>query len=102
MTTPWYSWDKDKLILRLYLQPGAKKNEVSGLFNDRLKIKVKAPPVAGKANREIIDMLANEFDTRKSHITIANGKLNRNKTIDIVSPYKIPEWFIQYGGNRKK
>lgn len=96
MIEPWYSWREDTLILRLHLQPGAKKNEVHGLFNNRLRIKIKAPPVAGKANKEIIAMLADEFKTRKSHINITSGRLNRNKTIGIMSPVRLPEWFTMY------
>lgn len=102
MKEPWYSWREDTLILRLYLQPGAKKNEVHGLFNSRLRIKIKAPPVAGKANKEIISMLAEEFNTRKSNINIISGRLNRNKTIDIISPTRLPEWFTMYTENDGK
>ena len=100
MTDTWYTWRNNSLILRLHLQPGARKNEITGLLNNRLRIKIKAPPVGGKANREIIDMLADEFKTRKSHINITSGKLNRNKTIDIHSPARLPDWFTLYSGQK--
>ena len=96
MNTPWFSWKNNTLTLRVYLQPGTKENAVCGLFNHRLKIKIKAPPVAGKANREVIELLSAEFQTSKSHINISNGKLGRNKTIEINSPARLPDWFAVY------
>src|SRR6185437_12849927 len=49
----WYRSDDDdgrRLILSLYIQPGAKRTEAVGLHGDALKIKLAAPPVEGAAN----------------------------------------------------
>ena len=43
----------ENLILSLYIQPGASKTEVCGEHNGRIKIRLKAPPVDGKANQAL-------------------------------------------------
>jgi uncharacterized protein len=89
----WYSWKNDILILQIHLQPGAKKDAYGNLFNNRLRIKIKAPPVAGKANKYLINLLAGEFNTAMTRIKITHGQTAREKTVQIQAPNKLPEWF---------
>jgi len=54
------------------------------LFGDEvMKLKVAAPPVEGKANREVIEFLANHFKVAKSKVRIISGEKSRNKIIEI-------------------
>lgn len=94
MNMQWYSWNKDKLFLQIHLQPGAKKDEYGNLFNNRLRIKLKAPAVAGQANKRLIKLLAREFNTAMTRIKIMRGHASRDKTIQIQAPKNLPEWFI--------
>jgi len=48
-----------------------------------LKIKVKAPPVRGRANQEVIELLADYYHLPKSQIQIVKGLNNRKKVIKI-------------------
>ncbi len=75
------STDLLERILKLYVQPGARKNEFIGAYgNDgRLKLKIVAPPVDGKANEEVIRFLANVFELRKNQIQLIRGHKSRNK-----------------------
>jgi uncharacterized protein (TIGR00251 family) len=68
----------------LRIQPGAPKNEIVGFANGVWKIKIAAPPVEGKANKELIDYLSEVLDVAKSSITIIKGEKGRDKTILIV------------------
>lgn len=99
MNRQWYSWNKDKLILQIHLQPGAKKDEYGNLFNNRLRIKIKAPAVAGQANKYLIRLLAREFNTAITRIKITRGHKSREKTIQIQSPKELPEWFVSKSEN---
>lgn len=74
---------EDSTILKLYIQPGAKKSEIVGVHGDRLKIRLNAPPVDGKANKELIRFLAKTFDIKKSEIKIIVGLKNRQKDVRI-------------------
>ncbi len=94
--TKHYQWQGQDLLLFCHLQPGASKTEFSGLHGDRLKIRIKAPPVDGKANATLINFLSAEFSVAKNQVIIEQGELGRQKTIRIRSPQKIPlESFVE-------
>lgn len=64
--------------------PRSSKNEVAGPMADgALKIKLTTAPVDGKANKELIKLLADYFRVAKSKIKIAAGATGRNKIIEI-------------------
>lgn len=62
--------------------PGASKEKII-VEPDRLKVYVCAPAESGRANKAVIDLLADHFDKRKSDITIVKGARSRDKIIDI-------------------
>lgn len=70
-----------RISIRVY--PGAARNEVVGFSDGVLRIRVSAPPVRGKANRELIAFLSQLLDVRKNSITIIKGHTSRNKIITI-------------------
>jgi uncharacterized protein YggU (UPF0235/DUF167 family) len=65
-------------------KPSAKENKVEKLDPDRYKVFVKEPPVNGRANVAIIELLADYFSISKSSIKIAQGAFTRKKIIDIL------------------
>lgn len=101
MTGNWYRWQKNTLLLKIHLHPGAKTSSINGLIGQKLRIKIKSPPVDGKANKELIGLLARDFDIKKSQIRICNGELGRDKLIEIQSPAVLPEWFVTLTGEKK-
>jgi hypothetical protein len=50
-------------------------------FHGGLKVYLNKPPVDGKANKRLIELLAEHFDVSKSQITIARGASSRNKIV---------------------
>ena len=75
--------DKTTFKLSIWVQPGAKKNSIEGIYQDCLKIKVSAPPVDNKANKEVINFFSKIFETKKSQIQIVGGQKNRKKLLVI-------------------
>lgn len=71
--------------LLIHTQPGAAKNEVVGFYGEpaRIKIKVKARPVEGEANAEVISFLAKILGIAKSRIEIERGHTSRQKDLMI-------------------
>ncbi len=67
--------------LEVKIQPSSKKDEIVGIIDGKLKIKLKAKPVEGEANRNCIIFFANLFDVSKSDIIIERGLKSRNKLI---------------------
>jgi hypothetical protein len=88
---PCFHWEGDDLILDCHLQPKASKDEFAGLHGERLKIRLTAPPVEGKANAQLLAFLARAFGVAKSQVVLLSGELNRQKRVRIRSPLKLPE-----------
>lgn len=68
--------------------PNAKQNEIVDdafdLLGTRiLKVKVNQPPEDGRANKALIEILADYFKVKKSAIAIVIGETSRNKIIEI-------------------
>ncbi|WP_456369864.1 DUF167 domain-containing protein [Thermodesulfatator atlanticus] len=74
---------KDGFALDVYLQPKASKDEIIGPYQEALKIKLKAPPVEGKANKALVSFLAKRLSLPKNHLKIISGLTSRRKRIYI-------------------
>lgn len=73
-------------LIKIRVIPRAKKNEIVGTLADgTLKIKLKAPPVDGKANEELVKFLSEEWCVARSEISIIRGKTSRTKIIEITN-----------------
>ena len=84
------------MLLFVSIIPNASRNEIVGWVGEALKIKIAAPPVEGKANKELIHFLAKIFDLRPADLRIVSGETSRKKKIEILdlkNPIKAVEWF---------
>jgi hypothetical protein len=63
--------------------PGASKNEVAGIQDGALKVRLTAPPVEGKANRACVEFLAGLLGVRRSALAITSGEKSRKKTVSV-------------------
>jgi uncharacterized protein (TIGR00251 family) len=71
------------LVVRLHVQPRAKRCEVAGVHNGALKLKVTAPPVDDAANRAIVEFLSASLGLPKSSFQILAGERSRDKVLQI-------------------
>lgn len=74
---------KEGIRFSAAVQPRASRNEISGLHNNALKIRLTSPPVEGAANRLCVKFLAEFLDVSPSRVSIVGGLSGRNKTIQI-------------------
>jgi len=65
------------------IQPRASRNQITGIHNHSLKIKLTSPPVDGAANQACIKFLAKAFGVSPSRLSIVKGETSRNKTIQV-------------------
>ena len=65
------------------VHPRAKRDAISGEIDDALKLDLTAPPVEGRANEAVIQFFAKLLKVPRSSVTIASGKTNRLKVIQI-------------------
>lgn len=73
----------DGVTFAVKVHPKARRQRISGLFGDALKLEITAPPVEGRANEACIDFFANFLKVPRSSVTIAAGLSSRNKVIRI-------------------
>ena len=67
--SPFFLPSRQGYLLRLTVVPGAQRSQVVGLYGDRLKVRLAAPPEKGAANRELIDFLARSLNLPKSSLS---------------------------------
>lgn len=89
--TKFYQWRDGDLLLDVRIQPRASSDGFAEVLGDRIKIRITAPPVDGKANRHLSAMLAVLFGVSRAHISILSGESGRNKRILIQQPVKLPD-----------
>jgi uncharacterized protein (TIGR00251 family) len=65
------------------VHPRARKNAITGIVGDAVKLTLTAPPVDGKANQAVIEFFADLFDIPRSSVTIASGETSRSKVVRI-------------------
>jgi uncharacterized protein (TIGR00251 family) len=75
-----------KVILELHVQPGAKRTGFAGMHGERMKVRLAAPPVDGKANEALIEFLAGEYGVPRKNISIEAGLKARQKRVVIWKP----------------
>lgn len=72
--------------LRIKVLPKSAKNEVVEIMDDdTIKIRIKAVPEKGKANKELISFLASELEMPKDKFDIISGKHDQLKLVKILS-----------------
>lgn len=87
----FYKWDGNDLLLHLYVQPNAKKNELVGEYGNNLKIRITALPIDNKANKHLLKFLAKTFAVPSYRVELIKGKNQRTKQVKILNPAKLPE-----------
>jgi uncharacterized protein (TIGR00251 family) len=79
----WMNETPSGIELHVRAVPRASKNEIQGIHDGALKIRLTTPPVDGKANQALIKFLSKLLKISKSQIRLAQGETNRHKTLRI-------------------
>jgi uncharacterized protein (TIGR00251 family) len=79
----FFSPTRHGYVLRLTVVPGAQRTQVVGLYGDRLKVRLAAPPEKGAANQELIAFLARTLDLPKSSLKLTLGAQSRTKAVTV-------------------
>jgi uncharacterized protein (TIGR00251 family) len=82
--------DGDDLVLEVRVQPRAARSEFAGPFGDRLRIRLQAPPVDGRANAALAAFLADAFGVPRARIDIEHGLAGRDKRVRIRDAGPVP------------
>jgi uncharacterized protein (TIGR00251 family) len=68
---------------KITVKPNARKNEVLLATDGTLIIRVSVPPIEGKANEKMIEVLSEYFKKPKKSISILSGFKGRTKIIEV-------------------
>lgn len=77
----WIQEKENTVLLKIHVNPRSSKNQVTGLHGDALNIKITAPAVEGKANKALIEFLAEYFGVKKKQVEIKSGDKSREKVV---------------------
>ncbi|TAL31692.1 MAG: DUF167 domain-containing protein [Alphaproteobacteria bacterium] len=77
---------KQGVTVNVRLTPGARHDGIAGVVDagdgkKALKISVRSPPEDGKANKELLALLAQEWGLPKSAFSLLSGDTNRQKVV---------------------
>lgn len=86
---PFVHTDKSgHVIIDIQVMPNANKTQVDGLYGEgdparpvALKLRLKAPPVDGKANEALIRWLASQLGMARNSLELVRGQTSRRKQI---------------------
>jgi len=73
----------DGITIRVRVHPKARRERISGVLGDALKLELTAPPVDGEANKACIRFFAQFLKVPRSSVTIAAGLSSRNKVVRV-------------------
>jgi len=77
----FYTETPEGVILNVKAQPRSSRAGLDGLLGDAVKVRIKCAPVDGKANKELVETLADAFDLPKSSVVFKSGETSKTKRI---------------------
>lgn len=83
--------DGADLVLDVRVQPRASRSEIAGLHGERLRIRLLAPPVDGKANAALVEFVAASFGVPRARVIIEHGLAGRDKRLRLRGAPPVPE-----------
>ncbi len=88
-----FRWVDGDLLVQLRISPRASREQVGGVVGERLKVALTAAPVEGKANQQLVKLVAKRFAVPPSRVAVVRGATGRDKTVRIQSPGRLPAEF---------
>ncbi len=85
-----YSWRGPELRLHTRVVTRSSSAGVAAVRDARLRVKLHAPPLDGRANRELTDLIAAWLGVPRSAVTITAGLRSRDKTLAIQGVRDLP------------
>ena len=77
----WLAASAGGWVLAVLVQPGASRSEVAGEHDGRLRIRLAAPAVEGRANAALLALLAKRLGLPKASVGIVRGEASRRKQV---------------------
>ena len=85
----YFADSPEGIILNVKAQPRSSKACVEGLLGDAVKVRVRCAPVDGKANKELVETIADAFDMPKSSVVFKSGETSKTKRILLMGVHDV-------------
>jgi uncharacterized protein (TIGR00251 family) len=72
------------MLIRVYVTPNAKQARVVKVSEDHFEVWVDERAVDGRANKRLLEIMAEHFKISKSKISILRGTKSRDKTVQVI------------------
>lgn len=69
------------VVINVKVVPGASRSEIAGTLGDHLKVRLAAPPEDGRANRELVEVLAQACGVGRADVAVLTGHANAQKRV---------------------
>ena len=76
----------DGAVVAVRVVPGASAAKVVGRHGDELKVKVCSPPLDGRANEELLGVVAAALGLRAREVSLLSGHTSRSKQVLVGLP----------------
>ena len=80
-TNGYFTETPEGVVLNVRAQPRSSKAGIDGLLGDAVKVRIRCAPVDGKANKELIEVLADAFGLPKSAVVFKGGETSKTKRL---------------------
>ena len=77
----WFTDTPEGVILNVSARPRSSRAGIDGVYGNTLKVKICSAPVDGKANKELIETLAEAYKLPKSCVVFKSGETSKTKRI---------------------
>ena len=72
------------MLIRVYVTPNAREARVVKVSDNYFEVRVDERAVGGRANKRLLEILAEHFKVQKSRISILKGTKARNKLVQVI------------------
>ncbi len=72
------------MLIRVYVTPNARQASVVMVSEDHFEVRVDERAAGGRANKRLLEILAEHFKVSKSRIAILRGTKSRNKLVQVI------------------
>ena len=69
------------VVINVRATPRSSQAGLDGTVGDAIKVRIRSAPVDGKANKELIEVLADAFDLPKSAVVFKSGETSKTKRL---------------------
>ncbi len=77
----YFTESPEGVVLNVKAQPRSSKAGLDGILGDAVKVRIRSAPVDGKANKELVETLADAFDLPKSAVVFKGGETSKTKRL---------------------